>query len=169
MLRRWRKPLVVLTPKSLLRHPKAVSPLEECAQGRFRRVIPDPFIERDQRVEQMLLCSGKIYYELEEERARLSRNDIAILRLEQLYPFSETEFKDVLDLYPDAKNVFWVQEEPENMGAWRYLHARFGDQALGRRFSGIFRPASSSPATGSHASHKHEQQELLHKAIGGDV
>ena len=169
MLRRWRKPLVVLTPKSLLRHPKAVSPLEECAQGRFRRVLPDPVIERDQRVEQMLLCSGKIYYELEEERARLSRNDIAILRLEQLYPFPETEFKDVLDLYRDAKNVFWVQEEPENMGAWRYLHARFGDQALGRRFSGIFRPASASPATGSHASHKREQQELLHKAISSGV
>ena len=169
MLRRWRKPLVVLTPKSLLRHPKAVSTLQECAQGRFRRVIPDPFVQRDQRVDQILLCSGKIYYELAEERARLSRNDIAILRLEQLYPFAETEFKDVMDLYPDAKNVFWVQEEPENMGAWRYLCARFRDQALGRRFSGIFRPPSGSPATGSHASHKREQQELLHRAINGGV
>jgi 2-oxoglutarate dehydrogenase E1 component len=168
-LSRWRKPLIVLTPKSLLRNPKSVSTLEECAVGRFRRIIPDPFVERDQRVDKVLLCSGKIYHELEEERARLGQKNIAIIRLEQLYPFPEPEFKDVLALYADAKSVCWVQEEPENMGAWRYLHTRFCDKVFGRPFSGIFRPASGSPATGSNASHKREQKELIDKALSGGV
>jgi 2-oxoglutarate dehydrogenase E1 component len=165
MLSRWRKPLVVLTPKSLLRHPKSGSTLEECAVGRFRRIIPDPLVNRDQQVDKILLCSGKIYYELEEERARLGQKNIAIVRLEQLYPFPESQFKDALALYSDAKSVSWVQEEPENMGAWHYLHAKFCNQVFGRPFSGIFRLASGSPATGSHASHKREQKELLHKAL----
>jgi 2-oxoglutarate dehydrogenase E1 component len=169
MLSRWRKPLVVLTPKSLLRHPKSVSTLEECAVGRFRRIISDPLVDPDQRVAKVLLCSGKIYYELEEERTRLGLKNIAIIRLEQLYPFSEPEFKDALALYPEAKSVSWVQEEPENMGAWHYLHEQFCNQIFGRPFAGIFRPASASPATGSLASHKREQKELLQKAMSGGV
>jgi 2-oxoglutarate dehydrogenase E1 component len=169
MLSRWRKPLVVLTPKSLLRHPKTVSTLEECAEGRFRRIILDPLVDRDQRVEKILLCSGKIYYEIEEERTRLGQKNIAIVRLEQLYPLPEPEFKNALALYPDAKYVCWVQEEPENMGSWPYLHTRFCDEVFGRPFSGIFRPASASPATGSNASHKREQKELLHKALSVSV
>jgi 2-oxoglutarate dehydrogenase E1 component len=169
VLSRWRKPLVVLTPKSLLRNPKSVSTLEECAVGRFRRVIQDPLVDRDQRVDKILLCSGKIYYELEAERARLGQKNIAIVRLEQLYPFPEPELKDALVLYPDAKSVSWVQEEPENMGAWHYLHAKFCNQVFGRPFSGVFRPASGSPATGSHASHTREQKELLDQALGVGV
>jgi 2-oxoglutarate dehydrogenase E1 component len=169
MLSRWRKPLVVLTPKSLLRHPKTVSTLEECAEGRFRRIILDPLVDRDQRVEKILLCSGKIYYEIEEERTRLGQKNIAIVRLEQLYPLPEPEFKNALALYPDAKDVCWVQEEPENMGAWHYLYAKFCNRIFGRPFSGIFRPASASPATGSNASHKREQKELLHKALSVSV
>jgi 2-oxoglutarate dehydrogenase E1 component len=169
MLRRWRKPLVVLTPKSLLRHPSSVSTLEECAGGRFRRVIPDPLVDRNQEVDKILLCSGKIYYELEEERARLGQKKIAILRLEQLYPLPELEIKNALALYSDAKSVCWVQEEPKNMGAWRYLHTRFCDEIFGRSFSGIFRSASASPATGSSASHKREQKELIQKALNGGV
>ena len=137
--------------------------------GRFRRIIPDPFVERDPRVDKILLCGGKIYYELNEERARLGLKNIAIVRLEQLYPFSESEFKDALALYPDAKSVSWVQEEPENMGAWHYLHTKFCNQVFDRPFSGIFRPASGSPATGSSASHKREQKELIHQALSGGV
>ena len=169
MLSRWRKPLVVLTPKSLLRHPKSASSLEECGVGRFRRMIPDPLAERDQPVDKIVLCSGKIYYELEVERTRLGQKNIAIARLEQLYPFPESEFKDALALYPDAKSICWVQEEPENMGAWRYLYERFCNQVFGRPFSGIFRPSSGSPATGSNASHKREQKELIHKALSSVV
>jgi 2-oxoglutarate dehydrogenase E1 component len=169
MLRRWRKPLVVLTPKGLLRHPKSVSILEDCAVGRFRRIIPDPLLDRDQRVDKILLCSGKIYYELDEERTRLGQKNIALVRLEQLYPFPEPKLKDVLALYPDTKTVSWVQEEPENMGAWHYLHEQFCNQVFGRPFSGIFRPASGSPATGSNASHKREQKELLHQALSDGI
>jgi 2-oxoglutarate dehydrogenase E1 component len=120
-------------------------------------------------VDKVLLCSGKIYYELEEERTRLGQKNIAIVRLEQLYPFPEPELKDALAMYPDARSVSWVQEEPENMGAWHYLHAKFCNQVFGRPFSGIFRPASGSPATGSHASHKREQKELLQQALIGGI
>jgi 2-oxoglutarate dehydrogenase E1 component len=169
MLRRWRKPLVVLTPKSLLRHPKSVSTLEECGGDRFRRVIPDLLVDHDQEVDKIILCSGKIYYELEEERSRLGQKNIAIVRLEQLYPLPELEIKNALALYPDAKSVCWVQEEPENMGAWRYLRTRFCNELFGRSFSGIFRPASASPATGSSASHKREQKQLIQKALSGGV
>jgi 2-oxoglutarate dehydrogenase E1 component len=159
----------VLTPKSLLRHPKSVSTLEECAVGRFRRIIPDPLVDPDESVDKILLCSGKIYYEIEEERTRLGLKNIAIIRLEQLYPLPESEFKDALALYPDAKDVCWVQEEPENMGAWHFLYAKFCNRIFGRPFSGIFRPASGSPATGSNASHKREQKELLQRALSVSV
>jgi 2-oxoglutarate dehydrogenase E1 component len=155
----------VLTPKSLLRNPKSVSTLEECAVGRFRRIISHPLVDPDQRVDKILLCSGKIYYELEAERARLGQKNIALVRLEQLYPFPESECKAALALYSDVKSVSWVQEDPENMGAWHYLHERFCNEIFGRPFSGIFRPASGSPATGSNASHKREQKELLQRAL----
>jgi 2-oxoglutarate dehydrogenase E1 component len=168
VLRRWKKPLVVLTPKSLLRHPQVVSTLDECSGGRFQRVLPDPQAE-PVRVERILLCSGKIYYELEEQRARLARLDTAIVRLEQIYPFPDVEFKNVVASYPNAQKILWVQEEPGNMGAWPFLSAKFCGHAHGLSFSGIFRPPSASPATGSHGSHKHEQQELLDKAISGDL
>jgi 2-oxoglutarate dehydrogenase E1 component len=169
VLRRWKKPLVVLTPKSLLRHPQVVSTLEECSRGRFERVLPDPLVEPGAHVQRILLCSGKIYYELQEERNRLGRRDTAIVRLEQIYPFPDIVLKDVVASYPNAQKILWVQEEPENMGAWPFLSAKFCGHAHGLSFSGIFRPRSASPATGSHGSHKREQQELLEKAIRDGV
>jgi len=166
VLRPWRKPLVVMTPKSLLRHPRATSSLEELAQGSFQRLLPDA-LDRTREVQRILLCSGKIYYELAEEREKLGREDVAILRLEQLYPLPERVLHASLARYPDGLPVLWVQEEPENMGAWRYLRVRFGQRLLGRfPFSGVFRPASASPATGSANSHKVEQRELLGQAFG---
>jgi 2-oxoglutarate dehydrogenase E1 component len=189
-LRKWRKPLVVLTPKSLLRHPQAVSSLEECAAGSFQTVIPDrseqqgeqsekgrklekrETVEKGQKAEQVgrvLLCTGKIYYELAKEREALGRADVAIVRIEQLYPTPVEPLREVLARYRDATPVVWVQEEPENMGAWHHMYLGFGEMLFGRLpFSGVSRPVSSSPATGSASSHRFEQQELITRAFGGD-
>jgi 2-oxoglutarate dehydrogenase E1 component len=169
MRRQWRKPLVVLTPKSLLRDPRATSPLAGCAQGRFRRALPDPRGLSLKTVNRVLLCSGKIYFDLETERAKLGRDDVAILRLEQLYPFPRAELETLLAGCRDGTNVIWVQEEPENMGAWRYLRVTGSGSFLGRLpCTGICRSASASPATGSHAAHLAEQQELLNRAFRAD-
>ena len=166
MLRRWRKPLVVLTPKSLLRHPQAVSPLADCAQGRFQKVVPDARGLALSTVNRVLLCCGKLYYELEARRTELNRDDVAILRVEQLYPYPRAELESLLGECRDGTNVIWVQEEPENMGAWRYLRVTVSMRFLERLpFSGICRPASASPATGSHSAHELEQEELLERAF----
>jgi 2-oxoglutarate dehydrogenase E1 component len=169
-LRRWRKPLVVFTPKSLLRHAQATSPVGDCVQGRFRRVIPDARGVALSTVNRVLLCSGKLYYELEARRSELNRDDVAILRLEQLYPYPRAELEAMLSECRDGINVIWVQEEPENMGAWRYLRVTVSMQFLGRLpFSGICRPASASPATGSRAAHELEQGELLERAFSEEA
>jgi 2-oxoglutarate dehydrogenase E1 component len=167
VLRPWRKPLVMMTPKSLLRHPQCVSPLEDCANGGFQRVIPDA-LPAGMPVDRILLCSGKIYYELLAERERLGRQGVPIVRVEQLYPLPLDDLQNALAPYPDGTPVFWVQEEPENMGAWRFWWAHFGGRLFGRLpFAGRSRPASASPATGSYSSHKLEQQMLLAKTFGG--
>ncbi len=167
VLRVWRKPLVVVTPKSLLRHPKVVSTLEECATGGFQRVIPDAASLDPKAVRRVLLCSGKIYYELEQKRTELKRGDVAIVRLEQLYPLPREPLKAALADYADGTPVFCVQEEPENMGAWRFLRINFGERLFDRfPLSGIHRQSAASPATGSHSSHKMEQDKLLAAAFG---
>ena len=112
------------------------------------------------------MCSGKVYFDLDRERERRGRKDVAILRLEQLYPLNDATLETVLRPYRDGANLYWVQEEPENMGAWRFLKVRFGDAVLGRfPLKGICRPASASPATGSHSSHKQEQDKLIAEAF----
>ncbi len=167
--RRWRKPLIVFTPKSLLRDPRATSPLVDCSQGRFRRVLPDPRGVSLKSVNRVLLCSGKMYFDLETERAKLGRDDVAILRLEQLYPFPRAEIEALLSDCRDGTNVIWVQEEPENMGAWRYLRVTGTMSFLGRLpCTGICRSASASPATGSHSAHEIEQRDLLSRAFRED-
>jgi 2-oxoglutarate dehydrogenase E1 component len=164
VLRPWRKPLIVMTPKSLLRHPQAVSSLEELAGG-FQRVIADPRRPDPRGVRRVLLCSGKLYYELDHARAESQQADVAIVRLEQYYPLREEHVEAALAPYAPTTPLVWVQEEPENMGAWRFLHARH-ERVFGRRpFSGITRPASASPATGSLASHKIEQAALVERAL----
>jgi 2-oxoglutarate dehydrogenase E1 component len=166
VLRRWRKPLIVLTPKSLLRHPRCVSGLDELATGRFLRVIPDTR-QGEPQTQRILMCSGKIYYELEAHRSELGRDDVAIVRVEQFYPLPDDHLRSALAAYAEGTPLIWVQDEPENMGAWRHLRARFGAKLLGRHpFSAVTRAESASPATGSASSHKLEQQELLAKAFG---
>jgi 2-oxoglutarate dehydrogenase E1 component len=164
VLRHWRKPLVVMTPKSLLRHPRAVSTLKECAGGKFERLLIDALPAKN--VRRVLLCTGKIYYELLQQRETVKREDVAILRLEQLYPFPETALRTALAQYPDGTQTLWVQEEPENMGAWRFLRARFGESLFGKYpFGGIRRPPSPSPATGSARIHKKDQKYLVAQAF----
>jgi len=166
VVRPWRKPLVVFTPKSLLRHRLAVSPLENMARGRFHRVLPDP-APPEQPAERVLLCCGKVFYDLVEARRDRGRDDVALVRIEQLYPLSEEQLVKAVKPYAKGTPVYWVQEEPENMGAWSYLRVRFGERLLGRfPFEGITRPASASPATGSTSSHRLEQEELIASAFG---
>ena len=166
-LRKWRKPLIVMTPKSLLRHPKSVSPREEFSKGSFLRVIADSGPARRRSVKRILLCSGKIYFDLEHKRQELGRDDVAIIRLEQLYPFPEKPLQSLLAEYPAATPLTWVQEEPENMGAWWYLNLRFNQRVLGNRpVSVVARAPAASPATGSATRHKEQQQLLLNQAFG---
>jgi 2-oxoglutarate dehydrogenase E1 component len=149
-----------------LRHPTAVSPIADCARGRFQKILADARDVALSRANRVLLCSGKLYYELAARRDELKRDDVAILRLEQLYPYPRAELEMLLKDCRDGTNVIWVQEEPENMGAWRYLRVTVSMQFLERLpFSGICRPASASPATGSHAAHELEQEELLQRAF----
>ena len=163
--RPWRKPLVVFTPKSLLRHPEAVSSLDDLATGSFQRVIPDTTVDAP-RVERVLLCSGKVYYDLAAERRRLGRDNVAILRLEQLYPMDDSLTKS-LAAYPQGTPVYWVQEEPRNMGAWYFIIARSAELFAGRHpLTVVSRPESASPATGSKAAHDLEQKILVRDAFG---
>ena len=164
--RPWRKPLIVMSPKSLLRSPRAVSDLSELTTGRFQRVIPDGDVDPS-GVRRILACSGKVYYDLLQEREKREVDDVALIRVEQLYPLPEAQLEEALGAYPDGVPLAWVQEEPENMGAWRYLRAHWGETAFGRPFHGVTRPASASPATGSGSSHRLEQEELLAGAFEG--
>jgi 2-oxoglutarate dehydrogenase E1 component len=164
VVRPWRKPLVVMTPKSLLRHPRAVSSLDDCA-GRFRAIIDDSRGPKKE-TRRVLLCSGKIYYELDAFREERKRDDVAIVRIEQLYPLDEELLVKTLSRYPAEASVVWVQEEPENMGAWRYLRMRFENESLRRlTLTRVSRPESASVATGSARNHKLEQERLLAAAF----
>ncbi len=165
VLRKIRKPLVVMTPKSLLRHPQAVSRLEEFTAGGFHRVIPDTTVEPG-GVRKVLMTSGKLYFELAAAREERGAADVAIVRLEQLYPLVNEEVAAALAPYPDTAPVVWVQEEPSNMGAWWHLRVRWGNEVAGRAFSGVSRPESASPATGSGAAHRIEQKMLVDEAFG---
>ena len=165
VVRPWRKPLVVMTPKSLLRLPAATSALESMSEGGFERLIDDDAVDPG-NVRKVLMCSGKVYYELVNARQEAGREDVAILRLEQLYPLDDAMVEATLARYPEGAAVTWVQEEPANMGAWAFLRVRWGERLAGRPFHGVSRPASATPATGSASSHKIEQTELLRAALG---
>jgi 2-oxoglutarate dehydrogenase E1 component len=157
-LRKWRKPLVMFTPKSMLRNPAASSPVEEFARPRFLTVIPERTVERAKRV---LVCTGKIGHELAGERKRRKDGETAIVFLEQLYPFPEAELAAELDRHTDARAIVWVQEEPANQGALAFLLPRLERVAHGRPVSSVKRSASASPATGSAKAHEVEQKTLL--------
>ena len=163
--RQWSKPLVVLTPKSLLRHPAVVSNLDEFVNGRFQKILPDERSDNS-HTDRVILCSGKVYYDLIEKRRELSANNVAIVRIEQFYPLSTAELMRGLEDYPSDCEVIWLQEEPANMGAWQFMKIRFGD-AIGQKYKlrSLSRVESASPATGSASSHKLEQHDLLQSAF----
>ena len=156
----FRKPLVVMSPKSLFRHPKVMSPIEEFIQGNFREVIDDPYAKPAKSVKKVLLCSGKIYYDLQEQQEKRKRKDVAIIRLEQLHPFPEKQVTKLLMKYKGAK-VYWVQEEPENMGYWAYILRTYRQVDIDI----ISRDPSASPATGYGKLHTKEQEEIINKAL----
>ena len=162
-LRAWRKPLVIFTPKSMLRNPVACSSLADLAAPRFQRVIPDA---GDGSATRVLLCSGKIRYELAAERASRKDASTAIVTVEQLYPFPEADLAAEMDRYANAREFVWVQEEPANMGALAFLLPRLERLARGRSVLSIKRSASASPATGSHKAHEMEQHTLISLAFG---
>jgi 2-oxoglutarate dehydrogenase E1 component len=165
-LRAWKKPLVVMTPKSLLRHPKVVSGFDDLAQGTFRRVLPDPLAKPADQIRRILLCTGKIFYELDEYRAEAKRDDVTIVRLEQLYPLRRELIDSALAPYREGTPAFWVQEEPANMGALNYVKNVLGGK-LRLPLEFIARAVSSTPATGSHKRHKQEQAEIIKRAFEG--
>ncbi|MEO0403855.1 MAG: 2-oxoglutarate dehydrogenase E1 component, partial [Bacteroidota bacterium] len=154
--RSYRKPLVVFTPKKLLRYPKAVSSLDELTKGGFQEVLLDPHVNAKD-VDTVVLCSGKVYYDiLEEKEAQKTGENIAVVRLEQLYPLPEKQIHDLLKKYK-AENVIWMQEEPENMGAWSYILRSMKDLDI----EVIARPASGSPAAGSPRIHEQRLKTLM--------
>jgi 2-oxoglutarate dehydrogenase E1 component len=156
-LRVWRKPLVVLTPKSMLRHRESSSPIEDLSRHRFLPVVPDPEVADARRV---LFCTGKIAHELRNERERRQDQSTAVVTLDQLYPLPKDEIAAELTRHPNCNDLVWVQEEPANMGALYYVHSRL-ERLAGRRVRSVRRSASGSPATGSAKAHLMEQQTLL--------
>jgi len=165
-----RKPLVVMSPKSLLRHPQAVSPLADLVEGRFRPVLLDPVAPPVAGVRRVVLCSGKLFYELAAARDAEGARDVAIHRLEELYPFPAEALRAELSRCRPGVEVVWAQEEPANMGACDYVDRNL-EPVLprGARFAVVARPPSASPAVGSHTRHKLEQEQLVREALGEPV
>jgi len=157
-LRPWRKPLIVFTPKSMLRHPAASSELADFSRPRFLPVVPDNEVSKAER---LILCTGKIGHELRAERKRRKDSATAILFLDQLYPFPEAELAEELQKHSSAQDILWVQEEPANMGALWYVLPRLRRLAGERHVLSVKRSAAASPATGSGKAHEVEQNTLL--------
>ena len=167
-VRPLRKPVVVMSPKSLLRHKKAVSSLEDLAQGKFETVLDDPADLNPEKVNRVVLCSGKVYYDLLEKRDSDGRTDTALVRVEQLYPFPEQRLKEVLETYPNLKHLVWCQEEPMNQGAWycSQHHMYRGAYQVGVaqvHYAG--REMAAAPAAGSMSLHVEQQQRLVQDAF----
>ncbi len=172
--RDFRKPLVVMTPKSLLRYKLAVSPVADFVDGVFHEVLDEPSAPPTAvtvdaaQVKHVLCCSGKVYYDLIAERERRQQRDVVIVRLEQLYPFPAQQIQAVFARYPQAQDVVWVQEEPRNMGAWTFIHEHLPSLLQGQRmlrYAG--RNAQASPAVGFQKVHQQEQTALLNLALAG--
>jgi 2-oxoglutarate dehydrogenase E1 component len=163
VVRPWRKPLVVMSPKSLLRNPMARSTLDDLASGTFQRILPDTDVD-PKSARRVILCTGKVYYDLVKAREERDIDDVAIVRIEQLYPMRAEQLKKAVEPYGNTE-LYWVQEEPWNMGPWFYVNARFS-RMLGRKMTCVARQESASPATGSKAAHVIEHDRLMNKALG---
>jgi len=168
MERDFRKPLVVMTPKSMLRIP--TSPLNDICTGAFREMLDDPeFVDGSNDragVQRVILCCGKVYHELNERRNLIGREDIAILRIEQVYPFHSKMMKQLIEQYPSDAELVYVQEEPSNVAAYRFVQDALSEDLGIEKLGYIGRPRTATPATGSKSQHKIEQEELLTRAVG---
>ncbi len=171
MIRPFRKPLVIFTPKSLLRNKAATSPLDDLATGTFQPVIGEVDANiAPADVKRVLLCSGKVYYDLVHARAEQERKDVAIFRIEQLYPFAHKSFQAELQKYPNAKELVWVQDEPQNQGPWFYVqHHLYENMSDGQKLGYAGRPASASPAVGYLAKHQEQQRALIEQAFAAKL
>jgi 2-oxoglutarate dehydrogenase E1 component len=159
----FRKPLVIFTPKSLLRHPEAVSKVSDLTEGGFQEIIDDSYVNAKD-VKRLIMCTGKVYYDLRAKQQKDKRKDVAIVRLEQLYPMPEEQSWKLLEKYKNAEKV-WVQEEPKNMGAFTFLrrYVQFDDFKL------IARKSSASPATGYASVHAQEQAKIVNNAFAEKI
>jgi 2-oxoglutarate dehydrogenase complex dehydrogenase (E1) component-like enzyme len=156
------KPLVVFTPKSMLRLRAATSVPDDFTSGRWQKVVPDPTAPDPDNVTRVRLCSGKVYYDLVKEREKRQAYDTAVVRVEQLYPLPIEEIRSALATYPNLEDLAWVQEEPSNQGAWPFIAINLPEHLeLGTYLRRVSRPASASPAAGSQHKHEVEQEELL--------
>jgi 2-oxoglutarate dehydrogenase E1 component len=166
MVRAYRKPLIVMMPKSVLRHPLAISSLDELAKGEYQLVIPEIDDISSKKVDRVVLCSGKVYYDLLEKRRELKLTNVVIIRIEQLYPFPAERLKEVLEPYKQAKKIIWCQEEPKNQGAWYSTQHNIFD-CLNDKQELIYagRQSAASPAVGYLSVHLKEQEELVNQAL----
>jgi 2-oxoglutarate dehydrogenase E1 component len=163
VLRNFRIPLVIMSPKSLLRHPSVVSTFDDIATGEFQEVIPDTL--PPSRVQRVVFCSGKVFYDLNEKREESKAQNVAIVRVEQIAPFAKQKIEKILGQYSASVQIVWVQEEPENMGAWYFIRDKF--EKMGKKIGVIARKESASPATGSEKRHKVEQEKIIQRVWEG--
>jgi 2-oxoglutarate dehydrogenase E1 component len=168
MLRKYRKPMVVMTPKSLLRHKLAVNALDDICQGTFSSVLSEVDALPHDGIKRVIMCSGKVYYDLLTRRRELELNEVAIIRIEELYPFPVNALNAVLQQYQNAEQLIWCQEEPKNQGAWDYFEPRFAaklDHPCMVEYVG--RAPSAAPAVGSAKVHAQQQKKLVKQALYG--
>lgn len=161
----FRKPLIIMSPKSLLRHEAAVSPLSSFTEGQFQKVIPETDELNNLKVKRLILCCGKIYYKLHEVRQQKYDNSTAIVRVEQLYPFPRVDLKKIHDQYPNLENVVWCQDEPRNQGAWREFKSRLNETFAPLSFQYAGRLSSASSAAGYIALHLEQENRLVRDAF----
>ena len=164
MKRPFRKPLIVFTPKSLLRAEVCVSVLADFTQDRFHEILPGPLLGSPEQVERVVFCTGKVYYALLAHRQAQNRADTALVRIEQLYPLHETALEESVAPFANAKKFIWCQEEPRNMGAWTFISPRLG-RLLHTHLTYAGRDEAASTAVGALALHKKEQRQLVEQAF----
>jgi len=161
-----KKPLMIMSPKSLLRHPLATSKTDDLAEGQYQPFIPDQEVEDKSNIDRLVICSGKVYYDLYKQRQDEEIHNVAIVRLEQFYPFPDKDVSDILDEYSHVDDIVWCQEEPKNMGAWTFISTRIMQQLKdGQNLRYVGRLASASPAAGQKKVHKAEQEKLVNEAL----
>ena len=167
MMRAFRAPLIVMTPKSLLRHKMSVSPLSALSDGKFKLIIPEQESIDVKKTRRIVFCSGKVFYDLRETREVHGIDDVALIRVEQLYPFPIPEYAEILEQYAHVKDVVWCQEEPENQGAWYQIRHRL-QEPLQREQQLYYagRAGAAAPASGIFKIHLQQQQALVEAALG---